>query len=134
MLMFKVSARRVDAHGSLATVESAQISMDTAMQKGGHAFNPVELLLAALSACMIKGIERVTPTLNFQLDGIEIELVASRPDAEARIDSIEYSIVVDSDEDDRRLDLLHENVRKFGTIYNTVSKGTNLHGTLTRKE
>ncbi len=29
------------------------------------AFNPAELFLAALAACMIKGIERAIPMLNF---------------------------------------------------------------------
>ena len=33
--------------------------------------NPVELLLSALAACMIKGVERVTPTLKFQFDSVE---------------------------------------------------------------
>jgi uncharacterized OsmC-like protein len=133
MMTFNVSAKRVDENGSLATAENAQTFMDTGMVKSGEAFNPVELLLAALSACMIKGIERVVPALTFQLDGVEIELKAQRPEAEARIESIEYSIVVETNEEDRRLDLLHENVRKFGTIFNTVAQGTNLTGTLTRK-
>ena len=35
---------------------------------------------------------------------------------------INYEIVVDTDEDDRRLELLHTNVRKYGTISNTVAK------------
>jgi uncharacterized OsmC-like protein len=133
MLTFKVSAKRIDAQGSLAMANSAELHMDTGQVKSGEAFNPVELLLAALAACMIKGIERVVPTLNFQLDSIAIELRAERPETEARIDSIEYAIVVETQEEERRLDLLHENVRKFGTIYNTVAQGTNLHGTLSRK-
>lgn len=130
---FKVSAKRGDDGNSHASANSANLIMDTGLVKSGEAFNPVELLLAALSACMIKGIERVIPMLSFSLRGVEIELTAARPEQEARIDEVFYSIVVDTDEDDRRLELLHENVRKFGTIYNTVAKGTNLHGTLTRR-
>ena len=33
--------------------------------------------------------------------------------------SIAYDLIVDTDEDDRRLDLLHQNVRKYRTISNT---------------
>jgi hypothetical protein len=40
---------------------------------------------------------------------------------------------VDTDEPDRRIDLLHENVRKFGTIFNTVAEATRLDGTIGRR-
>lgn len=35
-------------------------------------------------------------------------------------------------EDDRRLALLHENVKRYGTVFNTVSPGTGLAGELRR--
>jgi hypothetical protein len=50
-----------------------------------------------------------------------------------RMESIRYEIVVDTDEPDRRLDLLHDNVKKFGTVFNTVAPGTDLSGVLRRK-
>ena len=49
------------------------------------------------------------------------------------MESISYEIIVDSDEPDRRLELLHDNVRKYGTVFNTVAPGTQLSGTLRRK-
>jgi hypothetical protein len=45
---------------------------------------------------------------------------------------IDYEILVDSDEPDRRLELLHHNVQKYGTVFNTVAPGTELSGTLRR--
>lgn len=51
-----------------------------------------------------------------------------------RIESITYEIVVDTDEPDRRLALLHENVKKYGTVFNTVAPGTDLSGVLRRKD
>ena len=98
-----------------------------------QAFNPAELLLAALSACMIKGIERVTPILKFALRGVEVRVHGERQDVPPRLESIRYEIIVDTDEPDRRLDLLHENVRKYGTVFNTVSPGTELTGVMHRK-
>lgn len=47
--------------------------------------------------------------------------------------SVDYEIAVDTDEDDRRLELLHTNVRKFGTISNTVATATKLSGVIRRK-
>ena len=132
MMNFRVEAQRVDGTESLAISKLAKIVLATGMAPREDAFNPVELLLASLAACIIKGIERVAPTLNFELAGLTVELEAARPDTEARIEWIKYRILVDTQEEDRRLNLLHDNVMKFGTIYNTVSKGTNLHGSLER--
>ena len=46
--------------------------------------------------------------------------------------SITYDLIVDTDEDDHRLDLLHQNVRKYGTISNTVAAATKLEGRIVR--
>ena len=94
--------------------------------------NPVELLLSALAACMLKGIERVTPMLHFQIDGAEVRLEAVRQDAPPKLTLIRYQIVVDSAETEQRLDLLHRNVLKYGTISNTLSRAVPLEGTLRR--
>jgi hypothetical protein len=56
-----------------------------------------------------------------------------RQDTPPRMESITYEILVDTDEPDRRLDLLHENVKKYGTVFNTVAPGTELTGVLRRK-
>jgi hypothetical protein len=50
------------------------------------------------------------------------------------MESIRYEIIVDTDETDQRLNLLHENVKKYGTVFNTVSPGTDLSGVLVRKQ
>ena len=50
-----------------------------------------------------------------------------------RWSAINYELIVDTDEPDRRLELLHENVRKFGTISNTVAEATKLEGQIKRR-
>jgi len=132
MLEYEVRATRLDAHGSLAQCKGAEITLDTDVAGRADAFNPAELLLAALAACMIKGIERVTPILKFQWRGVSVRLHGVRQDAPPKMQSIRYEIAIDTDEPDRRLELLHENVRRYGTVFNTVAPGTKLTGTLTR--
>lgn len=73
-MTFEVRAQRVDAHGSEAQCKLAQITLDTVLNGRPDAFNPAELLLSALAACIIKGIERVTPILEFQLRGVQVRL------------------------------------------------------------
>jgi uncharacterized OsmC-like protein len=131
-LMFDVAAKRVDAHGSIATCKAATIRLDTDLAGTSDAFNPAELLLAALAACMIKGIERIQPMLKFQLQGVEVRVHGVRQDVPPRLERIDYEILVDSDESEARLALLHENVRKYGTVFNTVMPGTSLQGVLRR--
>ncbi len=133
-MTFDVVAKRIDAHGSEARCKSAVIALDTDLGGNAHAFNPAELLLGALSACMIKGIERVTPILKFSLRGVSVRVHGTRQDAPPCMESIEYEITVDTDESDQRLALLHENVKKFGTVFNTVAPGTRLSGTLQRAD
>lgn len=132
-MQFHVVSHRQSAHLSRASCKNAQIDLDTDLAGNPEAFNPAELLLAALSACMIKGIERVTPILKFQLRGVEVRVHGIRQDVPPRMASIRYEIVVDTDEPDRRLALLHDNVRKYGTVFNTVSPGTELSGVLRRR-
>ena len=132
-LHFDVVWLRVSVHASEARCKQAVIALDTDLAGNPLAFNPAELLLAALSACMIKSIERVTPILKFELRGVEVRIHGVRRDVPPRLESIRYEIIVDTDEPDRRLDLLHENVRKFGTVFNTVAPGTELSGVLRRK-
>lgn len=133
-LQFDVVSMRLSAHASEARCKQATIALDTDLAGSPQAFNPAELLLAALSACMIKGIERVTPILKFDLRGVEVRVHGVRQDVPPRMESISYEIVVDTDEPERRLELLHENVRKYGTVFNTVAPGTELAGVLRRKK
>lgn len=131
-MTFSVVAQRNDAHGGHARCKDASITLDTDLAGRRDAFNPAELLLAALAACMIKGIERVMPILKFELRGVEVRLHGVRQDVPPKMESIDYEILVDSDESDHRLELLHDNVKKYGTVFNTVAPGTQLKGVLRR--
>jgi uncharacterized OsmC-like protein len=133
-LTFDVTARRLDAHGSTAHCKDAGIALDTDLAGRRDAFNPAELLLAALSACMLKSIERVAPILKFQLRGVQVHVHGVRQDVPPRMESIDYEIMVDTDESEHRLELLHENVKKYGTVFNTVTPGTTLSGVLRRAD
>lgn len=132
-LTYDVVARRLNAHGSVAATKEAELVLDTDVAGRSDAFNPAELFLASIAACMIKGIERVSPMLQFAFRGVEVRLHGVRQDAPPMIVSVEYELIVDSDESDARLELLHTNVRKYGTISNTVARATALTGTLRRK-
>lgn len=133
-LEYTVTARRIDSSGSVANAKGAEVVLDTGLAGRTDALNPAELLLASLAACMIKGAERVAPMLNFELREISVRLHAVRLDAPPSIKTIDYEIVVESDEPDRRLELLHTNIRKYGTISNTLGSAVQLTGSIRRAD
>lgn len=132
-LTYAVRAHRVDAHHSIVECKQAALTVDTDLAGRVDAFNPAELLLAALSACMLKGIERVMPMLHFALRTVEIRVHGVRQDRPPKFASIGYEIELDTDESDERIALLHANVQKYGTVFNTVAPGTVLQGTMRRR-
>ena len=133
MLEYDVLARRLDAEVGVAECKAAQVSLDIAPAGRPNAFNPAELFLASIAACMLKGIERVRPMIHFELRGVEARMHAVRQDSPPRIVSVHYELIVDTDESDERLALLHTNVRKYGTIFNTVADATKLSGSILRR-
>ena len=133
MLEYKVEARRVNAHVSIATTKTAQIHLDTDPAGRTDAFNPAELMLASVAACMIKGIWRVAPMLHFEFKGAHVEIHGIRQDNPPRMISIDYVLTIDTQETDQRLELLHKNIRKYGTISNTVAAATALNGIIRRQ-
>lgn len=48
-------------------------------------------------------------------------------------DMVVAAIALDTNEPDRRLALLHNNVKKYGTVFNTVAPGAEFFGVLRRR-
>ena len=137
MLEYAITARRTTptmGTASSARAAEASVSLDTAPEGRADAFNPAELLLTAVAACMLKGIERVRPMLGFSLRGATVHVHGVRQDVPPRLVRIDYELAVDTDESDERLDLLHRNIRKYGTIYNTLAEAVQLTGTIRRAD
>lgn len=134
MLEYEIEARRIDAHGSIARCKQTDIIIDTDTQGRVDAFNPAELLLAALAACILKNMERIAPIIHFDYRGVTVRVHGKRQDTPPLMSSIEYDISVETDESDHKLSLMHENVRKYGTVYNTLSAAAELTGVLHRAQ
>ncbi len=132
MLEYRIDASRPTEDGGTAVSHGASVELDTTLAGRPDAFNPVELLLASLAACMLKGVERSAPMLRFQFRSASVRLHAVRQDAPPKLISIDYELTIDTDETDRRLELLHSNVIKYGTISNTLAASVPLNGTIGR--
>lgn len=114
MLQYSVGAHRIDSHGSEALTKDARIVLlDTDMVERDDAFNPVEILLTSF------------PDVTSFPHG-------NRQDSPPKMSRIDQ-IVVDIDASDHRIELLHKNLQKYGSIYNTLVETTELVGTIHRK-
>lgn len=132
MLTFSLSAIHKSSGPTLVFAKSASLAIDTSLTGSQTELNPVELLMASQAACFLKGIERIAPTLNFSFSKVNVFLEAQRPETEARISDLAYRIEIETEETDARLELLHKNLKRQGTIYNTISASANLHGEIIR--
>ena len=135
MLEYTITATQDETTGGIATCArcpGAVLRLDTDPDGRSDAFNPAELLLASVAGCMLKGIERVAPMLGFAYAGASVQVKGVRLDSPPKLLRIEYELFVETDEPDRRLELLHHNVKKFGTIYNTLAGAVQLEGVVRR--
>jgi hypothetical protein len=55
-MTFDVVSKRISSEIAVAFCKNSKIDLDTNLKGNPETFNPAELLLASLTACMIKGI------------------------------------------------------------------------------
>ena len=89
---------------------------------------PADLLTAAFAACLLKNVERYSRILPFVYERAEVTVAARRRESPPRIDRVRYRLMVVTDEPARRVELLHRNIRRFGTIYNTLAAVADVDG------
>lgn len=89
---------------------------------------PAELLAAALAGCILKGLERARAMMPFDYMSAEVTITAHRQDVPPKFTELEYEIRLVTNEDDRRVELLHRNLAQFGTITNTLAAACTVHG------
>jgi uncharacterized OsmC-like protein len=66
----------------------------------------------------------------FGWHGAEIVVTAEREVSPPRIARIAYRLTVETDEPARKMELLHRNIAKQGTIYNTLARACEVTGEL----
>jgi uncharacterized OsmC-like protein len=120
---------RPGGHGRVQCA-STSVKADTGSFSDGIRPGPAELLCAALAACLLKNIERFSEMLPFKYEVARVEIEAERQDSPPQMVRMRYHIEVVTDEPDTRVDLLHHNIRKFGTITNTLAAACELSGDL----
>ena len=108
------------------------LRVDVSKERDESLPGPAEMLLAALASCILKNIERFSEILKFEYENVSLEIESDRQESPPKFSEIRYVIYLKTDEDQRRIELLHKNIKKFGTVYNTISEGTKMIGSIER--
>jgi uncharacterized OsmC-like protein len=129
-LTYQVTAQVTAGGAAHAMAHSSRIPFDGSAQTGTELPGPADLLCAALAACLLKNVERFSHTLKFHYASASVEVTATRQDVPPHISAMTYALTVLTDELPHRVDLLHRNVLKYGTISNTLSASCPVTGSL----
>lgn len=112
---------RLDAHGLATAFDATAGRLDN--QPG-----PADVLCAALCACILKNVERYSHMLPFAYLSATVKVIAEREESPPRIVRMRYALEVITAETPDRVELLHRNIQRFGTITNTLGKACDVAG------
>lgn len=112
---------RLEAHGLNAAFDGTAGRLDGLP-------GPADILSAALCACILKNVERFSHLLPFKYESATVNVFAEREEPPPRIVRVRYELRIVTNEPAERVELLHRNIRKFGTITNTLAKACELSG------
>jgi uncharacterized OsmC-like protein len=125
---YEVTAHIVRPGVSEISAKEQRILFDSSPQMGDELPGPAELLCSAFAACVLKNVERFSEILSFQQEGASVRVVAERQQTPPRFTAIRYELELVTDEPRSRVDLLHRNLVKHGTVFNTLAAACEVTG------
>jgi uncharacterized OsmC-like protein len=128
MLEYQIEAHSEAGGRARAEANGAVILFDASSGRKEGLPNPAELLLTALAACILKNVERYSGILKLEYRKARIKVYGERNNTPPYMKKIHYRLYIDSDVSERQLELWHKNIRKFGTISNTIARAAELTG------
>ena len=132
MQEYFVQAQSTAGGTAAAHVKQSVIPFDAAAESGEILPNPAELLLTAFAACVLKNVERYSLRLHLPYKKTRIKVKGYRTNRPPAIVKVEYVLEIDTDVEDKKLDLWHRNILKFGTITNTLMRAAQVSGKIQR--
>ena len=126
------SVKAENLPGGTATIATQQsaIAFDGSASAGELLPGPADLLAAALAACILKNVERLSHLLPFDYQRARVDVEVEREEPPPRIVRAHYALRITTREPPHRLELLHRNIIRFGTITNTLAAACQLSGTI----
>ena len=133
-MRYSVEAAVVQRGLGRAVSREASIEFDTSVEQSASLMGPADLLASAFAACVLKNVERFARMLSFTYATASIRVILERQDRPPRITSVQYELHLVTAEPQHRVDLLHRNLMKHGTIYNTLAAACPVSGSITAEQ
>ena len=134
-MAYEVHAATVGGGRAQVEAGSETVTFDASWEQPPTGLpGPAELLAAAFAACLLKNVARTAALLPFDYGHAEVDVIARRQDAPPTFVAITYQLRLVTDEPARRVELLHTNLRRFGTVYNTLAAVCEVDGSIVAVE
>ena len=91
---------------------------------------PADLLISAFAACCLKNVERFSEFMHYDYESADISVIATRKEKPPMMETISFTITLNTNDENINTDLLIRNLQKFGTIYNTLNAVCTIEGEL----
>ena len=125
--VYRVVAEKTPDECSRFVLAGQAITVDTTADMGTLP-GPADLLTAAFAACVLKNVDRFSRLLPFRYERAEIEVTTERQERPPRMKRVSYVLRVTTDEPAGRVDLLHRNIVRYGTVFNTLAAACPVEG------
>lgn len=127
-LTYEIQAQLVRPGVSEIHAKESTIVFDSSPAMGSEFPGPAELLCSAFAACVLKNVERFSEMLSFEQHGASLRVTAERQQSPPRFVAIRYELTLFTGEPEHRVELLHRNIAKYGTVYNTLAAACDVSG------
>lgn len=131
---YQIKASSRSNQDAIIHIKESNIDFGTTPKSAESLPNPAELFLGSFAACMLKNVKRFSEMLKFSYTKATLEVNAKRLTNPPRMDNIEYSLTIYSNDKNLNPALLKKNLEKFGTIYNTAKLSCTISGTVSTLE
>ncbi|MFN7148247.1 MAG: OsmC family protein [Microthrixaceae bacterium] len=125
---YRVTAHTNGDGTSTAVANGQPIRFDSSPTQGDELPSPADLLTAAFAACMLKNVERMGELLPFDWTSASVEVRSERQDRPPKMTTIRYRLEIVTGEAEHRVELLHRNISRYGTIFNTLAAACDVSG------
>ena len=133
-MSYQINASSIANQDAVIHVKQSNIDFSTTSKTAEILPNPAELFLGSFVACMLKNVERFSDLMDFEYTKATVEVNAARLEKPPRMDEIQYTLNIYTDDKRLNIDLLKKNIEKFGTIYNTIKLACSISGIINKIE
>jgi len=125
---YTIKANSLSKNSGFIYIKQSEVEFGIVSESAKILANPAEILLGALSSCILKNVERFSTFMHFDYSSADIIITATRVDKPPRMDKINYELTIYREDSNLNINLLKKNIEKFGTIFNTLNASCQISG------